>query len=134
MEICRSAGLAVRNSEEQELQRVKLALAVANTKKLQARIDALEKERETNEHQHEEQLRRVTALEREESAAAQECLSQLRAMEGSLAKANQDLKSMQTQHQNLRKEFATQSGQLEAARKREVQAHESQEQLARQLM
>ena len=131
---CRSAGLAVYKSEEYEQQRTKLAFAIANANKLQKRIDALEKERATTEHQHEEQLRRVTALEREEAAAAQECQSQLRELEDSLAKANQNLKSMQTQHEHLSKEFATQSGQLEAARKREVQAHESQVYLARQLM
>ena len=126
--------MAAYKSEEHEQQRAKLAFAVANSKKLQKRINALEKEREQKEQQHEDQLRRVTALEREEAASAQECLLQLREMEDGLAKANQDLKSMQTQHEDLSKEFATQSGQLEAARKREVQAHESQEQLARQLM
>lgn len=131
---CRSAHLANYKSEEHEQQRAKLAFALANSKKLQKRIDMLEKERETTEHQHEEQLRRVTALEREEAAAVHECQSQIRAMEDSLARANQDLKSMQTKNEDLGKNFAIQSGQLEAARKREVQAHESQVELARQLM
>jgi chromosome segregation ATPase len=109
-------------------------MAEANQKKLQKRVQNLERERETTEQQHEDQLRRVTVLEREEAAAVEECRAQLREMEDSLAKVNQDLKSMQAKNEDLGNDFATQSGQLEAARKREVQAHEAQAQLAKQLM
>ena len=130
----RNENLFNRKNELHEQEKAKFALAEANNEKLQDRISTMEGDKATVEQQNEEQLRRVTALEREEAAAVEECRSQLRGMEDTFAKVNTDLKTEQTKNEELGKEFATQSGQLEAARKREVQAHDAQATLAKHLL
>ena len=62
-----------------------------------------------------------------------ECRQQLAALDRSFAKATGDLRAMQAKNEELGKEFATQAGQLEASRKREVVAHQAQADLAQRL-
>lgn len=108
-------------------------MAEANVQKLQSRIVSMERNRKKTAKRTEAELRRVQARENEQSAAASECRDQLSQMEESVARVTEDLKSMQSRNEILGKDFATQSGQLEAARKREVAAHEGQAELARNM-
>ena len=128
------AATAAYRNEVHEKERLKLAMTEANYQKVLARLNHLETKKLKDAKESAETIRRVTAREQEESAAADECRAQLRELEQKLAKVTQDLKTAQQENETREAAFARQSGQLEAARKREVAAHEAQEQLSKTLM